>query len=155
MGWVLEWSASTLADRLVFLAIANHADARGMNAWPSIDKIAEEARVHRTTVFRAIDALEASGELTVLRRPGRSSYYGITQLMGSQDATGEGSQIATGGVASTHHRGSRLLPKPSLTVNEPANRPPIPKAPVAKPDPLDAATRARGAEFIRSLRGGK
>lgn len=133
VGWVFDWSEATLADRLVLLAIANHADARGMNAWPSIEKIADEAKVDRATVFRAITALEQLGELTVLRRPGRSSYYGITAFMGSQDATGEGVANCDGGVASTHQRGRKLRPKPLVTVNEPSRartREPTDTAPI-------------------------
>lgn len=90
VAWVLEHSEATLADRLVLIAIANHADARGWNAWPAVPQIAKEARVDRATVYRAIDALEDSGELIVERRPGKSNMYGIAALRGSQDATGEG-----------------------------------------------------------------
>lgn len=119
VAWVLEHSEATLADRLVLIAIANHADARGWNAYPAVPLIAVEARVDRATVFRALDALEESGELTIKRRPGKANMYGIPALMGSQDATGMGSQDATGGVASTQKRGRNLRPKPSVTVTEP------------------------------------
>lgn len=112
VAWVLENSEATLADRLVLIAIANHADARGWNAYPAVPLIAAEARVDRATVFRALEALETSGELAIKRRPGRPNIYGITALMGSQDATGGGSQDATGGVASTHQRGRNLRPEP-------------------------------------------
>lgn len=163
LAWVLENSEATLADRLVLLAIANHADARGWNAWPSIPQIAKEARVGRATVFRALEALEALGEIVVERRPGRSSMYGLP-FLGSQIETGEGSQIETGGVSSTRQRGPRLRPKPSLTVIEPSRGParareatdtsPI-LGPVPLPDPLPDDVRRRGAEFIRSLRRGE
>lgn len=124
IAWVLENSEALAAHRLVLLAIANHADASGWNAYPSVPSIAHEARVDRATVFRAIAALEESGELVVRRVAGRSNRYGIAALMGSQDATGkakvEGSQDATGGVASRHYRGRTMRPEPSLTVNEPS-----------------------------------
>jgi hypothetical protein len=156
VAWVLEHSEATLADRLVLIAIANHADARGWNAYPAVPLIAREARVDRATVFRALEALETLGELLIQRRPGRSSMYGITALgsqsttgEGSQSTTGEGSQDATGGVANTQKRGRNLQPKPSVTVNEPRG-----DAVVKLPDPLPDAIRARGVEWVRALRKG-
>lgn len=122
VAWVLEHSEATLADRLVLIAIANHADARGWNAYPAVPCIAREARVDRATVFRAIEALEALGELQIKRRPGRASIYGIPGVWGSQDATGEGVADCDPGVASTRQRGRKLPPEPSRTVTEPAAR---------------------------------
>ena len=168
IAWVLEESEATLADRLVLLAIANHADGRGWNAWPTVPQIAREARVDRATVFRALGDLEASGELCIERRRGRSNMYGITAMMGSQiatgrgsqDATGKGSQIATGGVANCDERGRRMRPEPSLTVNEPSRAPARAReaAPTTQPKlppELPAEVRARGAEFFRALRTGE
>lgn len=119
VAWVLEHSEATLADRLVLIAIANHADGRGWNAWPAVDRIAVEARVDRRTVFRAIETLEAAGELTVKRRPGRPNIYGITALMGWQDVTPQGVADCHPGVTSTPKRGGRMSPEPSVTVKEP------------------------------------
>lgn len=103
VAWVLENSESTGSDRLVFIAIANHIGPTGW-AWPSVPHIAKEARVDRATVFRALDTLEESGELAICRRPGKSNLYGVAAFhKGSQIATVadcDGSQIATGGVAS-------------------------------------------------------
>lgn len=129
VAWVLDHSIATLADRLVLIAIASHADAKGWNAWPAIDRIAHEARVHRATVMRSIQSLEALGELTVNRRPGRPSQYGITALLeGSQDATGRGSQDATGrgvaicdgGVANDARTRRKLRPEPLRAFKEPS-----------------------------------
>lgn len=127
VAWVLEHSEATLADRLVLIAIANHADARGWNAWPSVPIIAREARVGRSTVYRAIEALEASGELTVQRRPSKSSIYGITALVGSQSGTDGGSQVGTQGVPDPQKRGPRMRPEPSVTVHEPRSGPDYPE----------------------------
>ena len=155
VAWVLEHSEATLADRLVLIAIANHADARGWNAWPSIGKIAEEAGVHEVTVWRSITALEKLGELAVQRRPGRPSRYSLPAIHPLQSATGEVLQDARGqGVAS--RKGplasrkkplNRMQPEPSVTVNEPSRA-------HATPPPLPAEVRARGAEFFRTLRNG-
>lgn len=122
IAWVLEHSSSTLADRLVLLAVANHADASGWNAWPAIDRLALEARVDRRTVFRAIESLETAGELVVERRPGRSNVYGVAALLpdrGCQDVTPEGVADCHGGVTSDPERGRILSPKPLRTVPKP------------------------------------
>lgn len=120
IAWVLENSEATLADRLVLLAIANHADGKGWNAYPAIPLIAREARVEERTVYRALEALENAGELTIKRRPGRPSIYGITALMGCQDVRGEGWQDVRGGRHPARAWGDKLPPEPSLTVKEPA-----------------------------------
>lgn len=73
MGWVLEHSHAQGLDRLVLLAIANHADAKGLNAWPSVDLIVSEARVGRATVFRSLERLQRLGELEVLKGGGRGN----------------------------------------------------------------------------------
>lgn len=73
IAWVLENSVSEGYDRLVLLAIANHCDARGFNAYPAIDRIAIEARMHRRTVFRSIQSLCELGELEVVSRGGGRS----------------------------------------------------------------------------------
>lgn len=71
MAWVLESSQSEGSARLVLLAIANHTDGHGYNAYPSIEQIGIEARVSRATVFRCLETLEAAGELEVRHSRGR------------------------------------------------------------------------------------
>lgn len=73
IAWVLEHSIAEGYDRLVLLAIANHCDARGFNAFPAIERIAIEARVSRSTVFKAIHGLAGIGELEVVARGGGRS----------------------------------------------------------------------------------
>lgn len=153
VAWVLEHSEATLADRLVLIAIANHCDGRGVNAWPAAERIAHEAKVHRATVFRALETLEESGELTVKRRPGRPNTYGIPSLMGSQDATGRGVADCDGGVANDAQRGRRLRPEPLRTVNEPS--PAHAREGITMPNGLDSETRKRGVEFFKALRTGQ
>jgi hypothetical protein len=150
VAWVLEHSEAKLADRLVLIAIANHADARGWNAWPSIPLIAAEARVEERTVYRALTALETLGELTVNRRPGRPSIYGITALMGCQEVRGGGSHPVRGPRHLVRPSPDEMSPEPSLTVNEPA-APPLVGLPAALPDDV----KAKGAEFVRALRRGE
>lgn len=78
MGWVLDYSETTLATRLVMIAIANHADAYGVNAWPSQRKLAAEAKVDVRTVRRAIDEAVGLGELTVTPHAGQKGPGGVT-----------------------------------------------------------------------------
>lgn len=159
VAWVLEHSQAKLTDRLVLIAIANHADARGWNAWPSIPKIAEEAGVHETTVWRSIKALEVLGELTVQRRPGKNSRYGLTALAPLQPAMGDPLQTAKGRPLANRkaplaNRKKPLAPvqyEPSVTVNEPSCA--GARASTHTPE-LPADMRARGAEFFKALRKG-
>jgi hypothetical protein len=150
IAWVLEQSEATLADRLVLLAIANHADARGWNAYPSVPRIAEEARVAEATVYRSLSTLEQSGELIVHRHPGRSNKYVIAALNPSQIERGNPSQIERGPLASTRKTPRKLRPEPSLTVNQPSRV----RARNPMPPPLPQEVRAKGAEFFRALRTG-
>lgn len=73
IAWVLENSGAEMGDRLVLLAIANHCDGAGYNAYPSVDQIAVEARVSRRTVFRSLESLELQGDLEVVRNRGRGN----------------------------------------------------------------------------------
>jgi hypothetical protein len=65
MSWVFDHSEATGSCRLVLLSIANHASPDGTNAWPSVATIAAEARVSRSTAFRAIGELEEDGSILV------------------------------------------------------------------------------------------
>lgn len=83
IAWVLEESESEGLARLVLLAVANHADAQGWNAWPSVAQIGVEARVSRRTVFRAIEELVELGELSITHSGGGrglTSHYHLPKL---------------------------------------------------------------------------
>jgi len=69
--WVLECSESTQGDRLVMVAIAEHADAEWAS-WPSIATIARETLLTERSVQRSVDRLIQSGELVRAVRGGRS-----------------------------------------------------------------------------------
>lgn len=75
MSWVLNESEATLGSRLVLLSIANHADAKGMNSWPAIPTIAQEARVSERQAQRCIKTLEDLGELKVERGGGYAGSH--------------------------------------------------------------------------------
>jgi hypothetical protein len=163
IAWVLEHSESELADRLVLLAVANHADAQGRNAWPSAEQIAKEARVHRATVFRSLTRLVEMGELVATaRRLGKPSIYQLP--MGSQDATGQGSQRATGRGSQDATKGvagcdsTRRTSATQTVLNRPEpSRVRAREAPaehLALAEPLTEQERERGKDAVARLRQG-
>ena len=163
MAWVLEHSEADGHDRLVLLAIANHANADGAAAWPSVTRIAAEARVDRATVYRALHRLVEIGELEITPGGGR----GVTnqyRLIQSPPATESESETVAAGdktvapcdktVAASTQNG-----RSSATQNRP-NRPEPSRAGARAthptlPPPLPDDVRARGAEFFRGLRNGQ
>jgi biotin operon repressor len=161
VAWVLEHSQAKLADRLVLIAIANHADARGWNAWPSIEKIAEEAGIHEVTVWRSVKALEELGELVAQRRPGRPNRYRLPALDPLQSAMGKGLQDARGGPPANRKEPLANRKKP---LNRMQGEPLEPSRTVAGarateghpalPPDLPDDVKAKGAEFFRTLRRG-
>lgn len=70
MSWVFDHSAARLGERLVLLAIANHAREDGSGAWPSVETIALEANLSESAAHRAIRRLEQSGQLVIFRGEG-------------------------------------------------------------------------------------
>lgn len=89
LAWVLQNSKAELTDRLVLIAIANHCDAHWC-CYPSIDMIAAEARVSRSSVLRSIKELVRLAELEVSpggRGKGQRSTYRLAHYQGCQDDT--------------------------------------------------------------------
>lgn len=68
------WERTDLgqSETLVLLALADHADDNG-ECWPSMQRIAEKARVQRRAVQRIVQKLEEKGLVTVERSVGRSN----------------------------------------------------------------------------------
>jgi hypothetical protein len=65
MSWVWEHSRSEGNARLVLLAIADQVNKRGVDAWPSQQRLAEKCRISDRTVRRAVEELVGLGELEV------------------------------------------------------------------------------------------
>lgn len=158
VGWVLANSKSTLADRLVFIAIANHADARGYNSYPSVDHIAKEALVGVSTVSRSVANLERMGELVVIRRPGRANLYGIQALLDPPQIE-RGLPLSDREVPLSNTTRTPLKSRDItvVTVTQPSReRVDAHATPAQLPPELPEDVRARGAEFFKELRkGGK
>lgn len=92
MSWVLDHSTATGSDRLVLLAIANHCDKQGRDAYPGLQLIADEARVSKRTAIRSIQNLEEIGELHIERGGGAHNTNRYVIAMGPPD---EGCQVVT------------------------------------------------------------
>jgi hypothetical protein len=92
MAWVWEHSRSVGADRLVLLAIADHANDSGSDAFPSLARIATRSKVDKRTAQRSIRALVALGELEVRDNAGPygAHRYRVLMAAGRQDTTGGG-----------------------------------------------------------------
>lgn len=86
LAWVFDCSESRVADRLVLLAIANHCDRYGTDAWPKQSTLAAEARVSTREVVRAVQALVELGELTVEKGVGElgRNRYSLPKMLSAQ-----------------------------------------------------------------------
>lgn len=66
MADVWAYSEAKGNDRLVLLAIADHANDEDRQAWPSIAHLAGKCRLSRSTVKRALARLALNGELRLV-----------------------------------------------------------------------------------------
>ena len=108
------------AARHVLLALACHADRYTFDATVAGALLARETGLHRASVLRAIDDLEAAGLVKVDRRYGTRNTYHLS----TGDGIDEGSDVshsATGGVS--HHATGRVAPRDrtSSTMRHPTN----------------------------------
>ncbi len=111
-SWVLKQSDARLADRLVLLVLADHANHDGTGAWASHKTIAHEARISERSVRYSLKRLEQSEAIT---RTGVSRHGTIVYaVVMSVNATS--ADIADPG--KTRHLTCRILP-----TNHPLNHP--------------------------------
>lgn len=123
MSWVFENSTAKYAARLVLLAIANHADKDGRNAWASVRQLAEEAHVSERQARYALRELEASKEIVqagvsphrtyVYELPAMQTLFPISQegadIAGAESAGGNLRQLRGQSAAA---KGAELAPEP-------------------------------------------
>lgn len=108
MSWVWQHSASGGNDRLVLLAIADHAGDDGTNAYPSVGRLARKANISERTVQRCIQSLIGLGELEVEFGSGhRASRYTVLMKEGRQSVTPPADEKVD--------RGDNLSPQPRQT----------------------------------------
>jgi len=77
---VRTYSKSTGYAKFLLMTIASHQHPRAVYAYPSLDTLARETTLSKPTVIKLVKALEALGELEVLRGHGRghSNRYRMT-----------------------------------------------------------------------------
>ncbi len=90
MSWKATAYAKTLdsvtrSEKLVCLIIADYYNDEQQAAWPSVPRLAREARMSERQARRVIHALEAKGILRVVRRPPAPSFYRFPALSGDPD----------------------------------------------------------------------
>ena len=72
--WVWQQDA-TPTEKLVLLVIADHANAEGANAYPSVERMAHMTGLSTRTVIRAVAALVRARLLIVRKVRGRGNAY--------------------------------------------------------------------------------
>jgi hypothetical protein len=120
--------ASAVAVLAIVLEHLNRADGKSC---PGCDRMAHITGLHRTTIMRAVEQLEAAGWLRVTRRPNRANEYQVPAWPTSSDwpaQPGTGSAGATGSADATGrtHAPNRSHPRtePVAQVRpEPASNP--------------------------------
>ena len=74
IDWAMDAPIASSPAKMVSIILAKHADKTG-RAWPSISTIAQRASLAERTVKVAVKHLEATGRLTALRHPRRTTSY--------------------------------------------------------------------------------
>ena len=158
MSWVLNYAPVSGTDKIILLGIANHADDRGKNAWPSVATLARYANVSERAVQQSLHKLREAGHLRVIPNAGgtgktrsdrRPNLYELTFL--KADGTHYASPRDTdNGAKSSAQRGEvgfadgvkQASPEPSL---EPSGEPSVAAAqpPTGEPDTVVANRLAK------------
>ena len=132
-GWGFKHGPPTARDRYVWLALANHADKAGA-CFPSIDLLIQETCHKKSTVQRAVKALEADGWIIRAERGngrGKRTHYQLVKRVSDSDPLPSEAITQKGNPADSHAESQRTekgvtLTKPphphiGVTVNEPSN----------------------------------
>lgn len=123
MSAVFESKTLGPTERLVMLALADHADDSG-RCYPSNSRLCERTGLSERAVRQNIRALEVGGFLTVhigVGQAGANVY--IVRPQGGQEMPPAGNAPGTSCPAPRHlvpDRGAPDAPKPSGTINEPS-----------------------------------
>jgi DNA-binding transcriptional MocR family regulator len=74
----VAWDAACVepSDKLVLVYLADRANVNS-KAWPHLPTIARQTGLHRRTIMRALERLEAHGHMTVERKAGCSNRYTV------------------------------------------------------------------------------
>lgn len=108
-------------DKLVLLALADNANDAG-ECYPSLANIAGRCEMHRATVMRSIQSLEAAGHISRQVTPGRNTVYMVSP---SQAATSSREQPVAGSNQSqraTNPSQAATSPSPLINPSPSENR---------------------------------
>lgn len=118
MTMCIEAKLGTPTRFAVAMALADHADEDGASIYPSIDRIAEKAKVSRRTAQYTLRKLEDEGLVVVVSEGGRrgrdtrewrfdlEKLSALIPARGAKSAPVEGRKRSTPGVQSTTRRGA-------------------------------------------------
>ena len=68
-GWAMEAAGvKTSAERLVLIVLADYADPERDLCWPLLEKLCETCLMSERAMVRCLNALEAAGLITCLRK---------------------------------------------------------------------------------------
>ena len=175
MGWVWDQDIRPPAKKMVLLAVADHADHDGDNAWPSVARLGRMVGIEPRSVQRHLRELEAEGYLIVHNQAGgtvrmpsdkRPNLYTVVirgdTSVAPQDDRGDTSVAPRGDT----HVTLSILGEPSNTCSAVNGASEIAKAPrandllfdalvmVCKINPKALTSSARGAanRAIKELR---
>lgn len=120
MNRVWENSSACGGELLVLLAIADHADDRGL-AWPGIDSLARKSRLTARHVTRCLNNLAAAGELQIQnnRGPKGTNFYQVLCFRAPDIM----SALPTKSRDDIPCQGDRCLPQMSPEPSEPSEPP--------------------------------
>lgn len=113
LTWVFEHSPVALGPRLVLLSLADHAKHDGTYAWPSVETIANQARLSRRATQSALRKLEDEGH--ILKRgvsAAGTTIYDV--VMGGADTAPGGCSPRPGGAQNPTGGGEAASPEPSV-----------------------------------------
>lgn len=155
VSWVLDYAETeSLADRMVLIVLAEHADKKGANAWPSVATIMRQADLSERQVWYSLKRLRASGAVSLTgKKPRGTAVYALSMVKPSTPARTAPARTAPAQVALSplqplHPTPARTAPEPSLTVHEPPLRAKRARDPI-----WDALILIEGEPVTKSERG--
>jgi DNA-binding MarR family transcriptional regulator len=143
VSWVLENSTTKKLERLVLIALANHADEYG-ECWPSVERIAKEAGTTPTQARRVLGTLEDGGHIvrsinaapdSRMRSDRRTNLYRLVLSGGTQSdspsperarverADGGTPSARTGARSTTERATAERAPNHQGTITESSEEP--------------------------------
>ena len=120
MAWVWENGPNTTGDRLVLLAIADHADDSGV-AFPSMRRIAEKSCMTERGARGVVRRLEAQGWLSTTVGGGRGGASVYTILMQKSRKPLLGNEVETRNAVPVKEPKTRNE-KPGIQMQKPGTR---------------------------------